>query len=127
MGAILPVSDVPEINLAETFHFDPAAGGFQINLPRLYCETIEAPIIKPVLQYCVARGSPRREELFGLLVEVEQLMDDFLNGPTVLKADPETLKRMELSCRTKAQALLRADLLHRWNAWETDRAWSLYS
>jgi len=92
-----------------TFSEDPTTGNLSVNVPRLYCETIGAPVENPVMQYCLDRKNWRREQLIDLTHRIEELMD--------LSNFAETVRR----CREAASEMLETDDLTVWTPMDAER------
>ena len=99
----------PSLIEDETFSQDIPTGGFSVNVPRLYCETIGAPIERSVMQYCLDRKNWRREQLIGLARRLEDLLES------------SSLTEVECRCRKAALEMLEVDDLTVWTPLDAER------
>jgi len=109
--------DAPPFSDDTTFSMDGPGGSLSVNVPRLYCETIGAPVQDPVMQYCLDRDNWRREQLINLARRIEELVVPVMND----KGTPETLATIEHRCRAHAHAMLREDDLTQWTPMDAER------
>jgi len=115
MGTLLPVRQgtPPPLAEDETFSMDGPGGSFSVNVPRLYCETIGAPVQGPVMQYCLDRTNWRRGQLIELAHQIQETVGGEIEGLP--------LAAIESRCRQKARAMLEGDDLTLWTPMDAER------
>jgi hypothetical protein len=118
VGEILPVRhDAPPV--IEDATFSTEAGSLNVNVPRLYCETIGAPVDEYVMSYCLDRQGWRREQL----IELARRLQDLVNPPD----GGGTLAQIERRCRAEARAMLEDDDITAWTPMDAERAVEIVS
>jgi len=96
-----------------TFSRDARTRGFSVNVPRLYCETIGAPVTEEVMQYCLRRDGWRREQLMHLARRLEDVVNGDVRG--------QSQAGLEAACRAEARRMLDDDDVTAWTPMDAER------